>query len=363
MLDFLGIIGFVGFLVFIVLGIVSAFRKTGKAKKQFIIAGILFVVFIVGAGSAGTSEESASKPKEDEKSAQQEEAKEKKEKKEKKEIPPSTVADVTSAVTVGMDFKTYTDVKDSKLNVEHPESLSIGNGNVGSVLQATDGFVVVGTDGVTVLSVDTFASLEEAKAYGEKLNAEAEAAKEAEKLKKFEDSKLSLSGSGDTASDMIELEAGFAVFEGSYSGSGNFIVQLMDENGNNVELLVNEIGSYNGKTFAVINTAGNYYLNVTASAGWNFTIYQSVPPNIADAPTELSGRGDDVIFVNAKSGNYKFTSTHQGSSNFIVRLNGSGLLVNEIGNYSGSTRQKLGTSGAYAFVVNADGNWSIKIEE
>lgn len=358
MFDFLGIIGFIGFVVFIVLGIVSALRRTGKAKKQFIIAGILFIVFFVGAVNAAPSEESASEQEAAKTSEQKEEAKEK-----KTEIAPSTVADVTSAITVGMEFKAYTDVKESKLNVEYPESLSIGNGNVGAVLQATDGFVVVGTDGVTVLSVNTFASLEEAKAYGEQQYAEAEAAKEAERLKKFEESKLSLSGSGDTASDIIKLEAGFAVFEGSYLGSGNFIVQLMDENGNNVELLVNEIGSYNGKTFAVINTDGNYYLNVTASAGWNFTIYQSVPPNVADAPTELSGHGDDVIFVNAESGNYKFTSTHQGSSNFIVRLNGTGLLVNEIGNYSGSTRQRLNTSGAYAFVVNADGNWSITVEE
>lgn len=357
MFTFLGIIGFIGFLVYIILGLLSALRKTGKAKKQFKIAGILFVVFIIGIAASGTPEETAEKPATAE--AEQEEAKEEK----KPEIAPSSVADVTSAITVGMEFEAFIDVKDNKLNIEQPESLSIGNGNVGTVLQATDGLVVVGTDGATVLSVDTFASLEEAKAHADKLYAEAEAAAEAERLQKFEESKLSLSGSGDTATEMIELEAGFAVFEGSYSGSGNFIVQLMDENGNNVELLVNEIGSYNGKTFAIINTDGNYYLNVTASSSWNFSIYQSAPPNMVDAPTELSGRGDDVVFVNAESGNYKFTSTHQGSSNFIVRLNGTGLLVNEIGNYSGSTRQQLSTSGVYVFVVNADGNWSIKIEE
>lgn len=356
--DFLGIIGLIGFIVFIVLGLLSVIRKTGKAKKQFIIAGILFIVFFIGAVASGPSEEgTADKPAKAE--AEQEEAKEEK----KAEIAPSVVADITSAITVGMEFDAFIDVKDNNLNVEQPDSLSIGNGNVGTVLQATDGLVVVGTDGEKVLSVETFATLEEAKAHSEKLYAEAEAAKEAEKLQKFEESKLSLSGSGDAATELIELKAGFAVFEGSYSGSRNFIVQLMDENGNNVELLVNEIGAYNGKTFAIIKTDGNYYLNVKASGSWNFSIYQSAPPNMVNAPTELSGSGDDVVFINAKSGNYKFTSTHQGSSNFIVRLNGTGLLVNEIGNYNGSTREQLSTSGVYAFVVNADGKWSIKIEK
>ena len=358
MFEFIGVVGFLGFIVFMIRGILAALRKKGTPKKQFKIAGILFIVFIIGMAASPVPEES---------SAEQEEIavehEEETETVEEVEIAPSTVADVTSNITVDMTFDAYNEAKENKLNVEIPESLSIGNGNVGTVLKATDGFVVVGTDGAKVLSVETFATIDEAKAYGEKLATEAEAAEAAAKEKAFEDSKIVLSGSGDTSTDMITLEAGFAVFEGNYSGSSNFIVQLMDENGNNVELLVNEIGSYNGKTFATINAPGDYYLNITASGSWNFSIYQTFPPTIDDAPTELSGHGDDVVFVNAKSGNYKFTSTHQGSSNFIVRLNGSGLLVNEIGAYSGSTRQKLSTTGVYAFVVNADGNWSIKIEQ
>lgn len=357
---FIGIVGFIGFLVFIVLALLSVFRKTGKAKKQLKIAGILLIVFIVGVAASPTSEDSTTEKAEE---VATEEKKEITKGEKTKEIAPSTVTDVTNAITVGMKFKDYTDVKENKLNVEVPESLSIGNGNVGTILKATDGIVVVGTDGVTVLSVETFATMDEAKAYGEKLSAEAEAAEMAEKEKKFNESKQTVSGSGDTSTDLIELEAGFAVFEGNYSGSRNFIVELLDENGNTVELLVNEIGSYKGKTFAIINSTGKYYLNVTASGSWNFSISQTIPPNIESAPTEISGQGDDVVFVDAKSGNYKFTSAHQGSSNFIVRLNGTGLLVNEIGNYNGSTRQNLSSSGAYAFVVNADGNWSIKIEE
>lgn len=360
MFEFIGVIGFIGCIVFIVRGLLAFLRKTGESKKQFKIAGILFIAFIIGVGASPVPEESSAE--QEEVAVEHEEEKET-ETVEEVEIAPSTVADVTSAITVDMTFDAFIEAKENTINVEIPENLSIGNGNVGTVLQATDGFVVVGTDGAKVLSVETFATIDEARAYGEKLEEEAKAAEEAAKQKAFEDSKIVLSGSGDTSTDLISLEAGFAVFEGNYSGSRNFIVQLMDENGNNVDLLVNEIGSYNGKTFATISSPGNYYLNVKASGNWNFTIYQTVPPTIADAPTEISGHGDDVVFVNAESGNYKFTSNHQGSSNFIVRLNGTGLLVNEIGAYSGSTRQQLSTTGVYAFVVNADGNWSIKIEK
>ena len=55
------------------------------------------------------------------------------------------------------------------------------------------------------------------------------------------------------------------------------------------------------------------------------------------------------------------TFTHTGSSNFAViqyRCNGSynGLLVNEIGAYSGNVRTDSGTC---YLEINADGDWSI----
>ncbi|WP_019240950.1 MULTISPECIES: hypothetical protein [Bacillus] len=357
MFMFIGILGLIGFIIYLVMAIISALRKTGKSKKQMKIAAILFVVFIIGLVASPDTQEQASDKKEASTEVKKEQSKEK-----KVEIAPSTVAEVTSVIKVGMTVKQYDDVKENKINVEFPETLSIGNGNVGRVLKATDGFVVVGTDGVTILSVKTVATMEEAKTYASRLYNEAKAKKEAEKEKKYQQSKMSVSGTGDNSSEMISLKSGFAIFEGSYSGSGNFIVELMDENGNQAELLVNEIGSYKGKTFAIINSPGNYYLNVKASSSWNYSITQEVPPTMKDIPTVLSGQGDDVVFVNAKSGNYKFTSSHQGQSNFIVMLNGTGLLVNEIGNYSGSTRQKLSTDGYYAIVVRADGKWSIKID-
>lgn len=179
--------------------------------------------------------------------------------------------------------------------------------------------------------------------------------------KAYDDSKKQLSGSGDTATDAIELKGGYAVFEAEHNGGRNFAVHLQDENGNNLELLINTIGSYSGKTFAEIPSDGDYYLNVVADGAWNFKISQSPPPTLDKIPGTIQGHGDDVVFVDAKSGNYKMTAKHNGERNFVVFLNGSNLLVNTIGSYDGSQRQVLEDTGIYAFVINADGEWSIDL--
>ncbi|TKC15262.1 hypothetical protein [Robertmurraya kyonggiensis] len=361
MFNFLAIIGLIGFVVFIVLGIIALFKRNKKAKKRFGIALGLFVLFLIGAINAPSSEEKTTEDVAD--VATDESKKEEKEEPKKEEKKqPATIAEVKAAITKGMSDEEFKTAKDS-LNVEHPKSISIGNGNVGYVLQATDGILVANTDGEKILEVIEFKTMEELDKYESDAVAKAEAeAKELAK-KEFEESKIPVSGSGDTATDAIKLNAGFAIFDGSHTGGSNFAVILQDENGNDMELLVNTIGSYKGKTFAEIPADGNYYLNVTAGGKWNFSIYQTPPVDVIDAPTTLEGTGDDVVFFNTTSGNHKFTFNHSGSSNFAVLLNGSDLLVNEIGTYQGSTRTQLETDGYYCFVITADGKWSVNIEK
>jgi len=347
--DLLAFIGLIGFIVFIVLGFISIFKKNGKAKKRFGIAVGLFILFIIGVVNSTPSEKTSEDKTEEVKKAP-----------EKKE--PSTIAEVQAAITKGMSDKDFKAAK-KKLTVEQPKSISVGNGNVGYVLQAKDGLLVASTDGEKIFEVATFKTMEEVDKYEKDMLAKADAAKKAEAQKEFEASKIKVSGKGDTATNGIKLKSGFAIFEGSHVGSSNFAVKLQDESGNDLELLVNTIGNYKGKTFAEIPSNGTYYLNVNADGNWNFTIYQKPPVDIPNAPTTLKGNGDDVVFFNTKSGNYKFSFTHQGQSNFAVKLNGSGLMVNEIGNYNGSMRQKLSTDGTYLLQIIADGSWMVKIEE
>jgi hypothetical protein len=367
-MDLLAGLGFLGFVVFIVMGVISLFKRNGKAKKNFGIAAGLIVLFMIGVVNSDSAEETSTAVKTKEISKEDKEEKPQKEenqKDEKKEVEkaPSTIADILNVVKKEMSDKDFKMVKEDKLNVEHPKSISVGNGNVGYVLQATDGIVVASTDGEKIFDVVQFKTLDEVDKYEKDSVANAEAEKKEEAKKEREASKITLSGSGDAATDGFKLKSGWAIFEGNHNGGANFIVQLQDPNGNDIELLVNTIGSYKGKTFAQIPVDGEYFLNINADGAWNFNIYQSPPADVQEAPITLQGNGDDVVFFNAKSDTYKFTFTHQGEGNFIVLLNGEGLMVNEIGSYSGSTRQNLGTDGYYGLVIKADGAWSAKVEK
>ena len=62
---------------------------------------------------------------------------------------------------------------------------------------------------------------------------------------------------------------GLRQFTMKYIGSHNFIVKLEDENGEYVDLLANEIGSYSGKKSTRL-IAGTYNLDVTSSGSWMF---------------------------------------------------------------------------------------------
>lgn len=61
-------------------------------------------------------------------------------------------------------------------------------------------------------------------------------------------------------------------FTADYSGSGNFIVQLLDSNQNLVDLMANEIGSYHLDRSVAINPGSTYYVLVECNYGsWSGT--------------------------------------------------------------------------------------------
>ncbi|WP_408009965.1 hypothetical protein ACJROX_06630 [Pseudalkalibacillus sp. A8] len=301
MAGFLAFVGFIAVIAFIVMAIVSKLKKTGKAKKMLLFAAGSFVIFVIAVSSSASPEtETASTEVEAEETSRQED---KKDEKSAEELAKEKEAE------------------------------------------------------------------EKAKAEEEAKRKEEEAAKKAEeeerKKKEAEEAKrkaeaLKNSGSGDTATDMFELEAGFVVFDATYNGTSNFIVELLDENGNNVELLINHIGAYKGKTMARIPAAGEYMLNVKANGAWLVNGSQEVPEESESG--SISGTGDDVRFVHIDSGMKRFHFDHKGDSNFNVMANGTVLLANEIGTYSGSTAQKVQDDAVYIISIKSEGKWQIDIE-
>lgn len=164
-------------------------------------------------------------------------------------------------------------------------------------------------------------------------------------------------GSGDS---IIELPAGAGIVTSSHNGSANFIVQVLDaNNGSTGDLLVNTIGAYNGTAAYGITAFGEgVRLQVTADGAWELTIAP-----IASAPDlAASGSGDGVFLYGGDAG--AAALTHDGAANFIVQQHSDdflamGLLVNDIGAYSGTVPMGAGPS---VVTVMADGGWTIAVQ-
>ncbi|XKK20061.1 hypothetical protein HFP66_01250 [Bacillus sp. A17A.1] len=89
-----------------------------------------------------------------------------------KSDPPTTteytLQQLKEAFPVGMEFNQYVEKKKT-MNVDHPFSISLKKGNVGSVIQAKDGLLVVCVDGNKIFDLKTFGSTNKVKAYEQSL--------------------------------------------------------------------------------------------------------------------------------------------------------------------------------------------------
>ncbi len=164
-----------------------------------------------------------------------------------------------------------------------------------------------------------------------------------------------VSGYGDDVISDITVGDGIYRVHFSHSGHSNFIVKSYDTS-NDKELLINEIGNYNGYVLLLGNSP--YAFEITADGSWSYTIERL--DNISD--TSFAGKGDYVTgLCSLSSGAWKFT--HDGSSNFVVRIytsDGRDLLVNDIGRYDGKKMVEIPIGGYAFFEITADGNWTIK---
>src|SRR5512135_309927 len=59
-------------------------------------------------------------------------------------------------------------------------------------------------------------------------------------------STTSFSGKGQTATQLFSLQSGLKIIKMTHDGTSNFIVHILDSNGNEVDYLVNEIGKFDG---------------------------------------------------------------------------------------------------------------------
>jgi hypothetical protein len=165
-------------------------------------------------------------------------------------------------------------------------------------------------------------------------------------------------GTGDSLIALPEVATG-GIVTATHNGSSNFALSVLDAtNASTGELLVNTIGSYSGTTAWGINALGDgSRIQITADGDWSITISP-----MGAAPALASGGAGDAVFL-YDGGALALTATHDGARNFVVleetaEMFSMGLLVNEIGAYSGTVPLSAGPS---VITVNADGGWTLTV--
>jgi hypothetical protein len=85
-------------------------------------------------------------------------------------------------------------------------------------------------------------------------------------------STTSFRGKGQVATQLFRMRSGLKTIKMTHDGTANFIVQILDNNGNAVDYIVNEIGKFNGSKAEGIQNDGIYLFDIQADGNWTISI-------------------------------------------------------------------------------------------
>lgn len=170
-----------------------------------------------------------------------------------------------------------------------------------------------------------------------------------------------LTGSGDAVVD-VQKWTSVALMRATYNGERNFIVENFDAAGNQIDLLVNTIGSYSGNQLIdIYDGERTARFSIKASGPWEIQILPISAIRTEMVPGLIQGVGDDVIALQGGVSDLFTADASQATSNFIVYALSQDdyyLVFNEIAPYTGAVIAKGRT---LLIQVKATGNWSIDI--
>lgn len=177
-----------------------------------------------------------------------------------------------------------------------------------------------------------------------------------------------LRGRGSQVTPPFSLRSGLAIAELTHDGRSSFFTNLYDAAGDQVSAdLGVRTGRAAGTTAFAVPRTGDYYINLFADGRWTIRISQPSPVPQTDS-REFSGQGYAATpLFQLSRGVKRLTLSHDGLRNFSVRLlNARGqsvsLVVNVIGQFQGAKEVDLREGGVYLLDVNADGQWTIRVE-
>ncbi len=168
-------------------------------------------------------------------------------------------------------------------------------------------------------------------------------------------SPIVLRGTGQTATNDINLPASASIAEFTHTGRSNFAVFVF--RGTDKQLLINTIGSYGGSR--PLTGPSPIKLQIEADGPWTVRI---APIVCCARSGEFVGKGDAVSVQFSAPSASTWDFFHDGKSNFAVFLTcgtNRQLVQNRIGAFQGSAIQIIPPGNCY-WEVQGDGNWSLK---
>lgn len=171
---------------------------------------------------------------------------------------------------------------------------------------------------------------------------------------------IEFTGTGD---DVVDFEKwdGPALLHLTYTGGRNFIVKNFDGTGQDISLLVNMVGRYDGTIpLDFMDGEDTARLQITASGPWTAQVLPLSSVRTETVPGIYFGAGDDVIRLTGGKPDV-MAAEGKGRSNFIIygfTDGGRDLLLNEISPYQGKVMLDQGT---FILVVHSEGEWTLDV--
>lgn len=177
-------------------------------------------------------------------------------------------------------------------------------------------------------------------------------------------------GARNHRSGAFRLEDGLTVVTYDHGAGLEFVVELLDEDGDRAALVVDHDGSIEGAA-AIPTTAGDYRIEVTSLHGyWTYEVAQPEAPEeaIHRPPVEARGTGPDVVGPVELRGEVSVHAEHDGESDFTLACydeNATGpddvaVVFDESGVFDGE--ETIEFDGTTWIGVDAGGAWEFGIE-
>lgn len=182
-----------------------------------------------------------------------------------------------------------------------------------------------------------------------------------------------IAGNGEGHSEPFPLQAGLTIVRISHRAEppSRLLVRLYDGHLDAVTTLADlpRNGQYAGIRACAPTRGGRYLIGARTSGVWTADVAQPSRDEIeASAARSAAGSGDGVAFIRLRAGEVHFTISHRqwGSSRFRVTLlnqecSFAEVLATAAGSFSGNATRRIPAQGVYLLIVEAAGEWSVRV--